>query len=234
MSSRDRSLIALVVLVIVAIGGYFLIVQPEHSKANKVEAKISSAHSDLLQAEQTVQQGELADAQYKSYSKQFKSITAAVPGDTQIPELINELQSASDRTKVTFQAVSVAGVPTTPTAPATGTAAITFPSQSFTLSFTGSYFAVANLLGQLANFVHADDKNFHATGRLLSISSVSESSGGSASPTTNGTATPTGTATAAAGSGQVTASVDALDYDVPASASGSSAAASSATPSSTS
>jgi hypothetical protein len=79
-----------------------------------------------------------------------------------------------------------------------------FPSQSFSLSFTGSYFAVADLLGTLANFVHADDKHFKASGRLISISSVSLTPGKAAGPTNTATVP-----------GDVTASVTALDYDIP-------------------
>jgi hypothetical protein len=228
MSSRDKTLLAVIVLIVIAVGGYFLVVQPEHSKANKLQDQITTANSNLQQAEATVRSGEQAEAQYKIYAQQFKSISAAVPSDEQIPALINELQAASTKTKVGFQAVSVAATtaaatvaPATPTTATTSAAAITFPSQSFSLSFTGSYFAVANLLGKLSSFVHADDKHFHATGRLLSISSVSMTPGSS-------TAASTDSASSTA-NGAVTASVTALDYDVPSSTSASSPSTTSST-----
>jgi hypothetical protein len=224
MSSRDRSIISLVVLIVIAVGGYFVIVKPEHHKASQIQTQINSQQTALAQAEAQVQAGRDAEAQYTLYAHQLSSITAAVPSDEQVPELINELQAASTRNKVGFESVSTSGstssaaaapastpAATTPAATdgATAGAATTataFPSQSFSLSFTGSYFHVADLLGTLAGFVRADDKHFTASGRLLSISSVS------LSPGTSSTSTST---SATADAGDVTASVTALDYDIP-------------------
>jgi hypothetical protein len=220
MSSRDRSLISLVALIVIAVGGYFLIVKPEHHKAAQIQTQINSQQTALRQAEAQVQAGRDAEAQYTLYAHQLSSITAAVPSDEQVPELINELQAASTRNRVGFQSVSTSGsssgaaaVPASTPAPTTGaaatgaaTTATAFPSQSFSLSFTGSYFHVADLLGTLAGFVQADDKHFSASGRLLSISGVSLTPGTSSTSTNAKTAT---------GAGDVTASVTALDYDIP-------------------
>jgi hypothetical protein len=225
MSSRDRSLISLVALIVIAVGGYFLIVKPEHHKATQIQSQINSQQTALRQAEAQVQAGRDAEAQYTLYAHQLSSITAAVPSDEQVPELINELQAASTRNRVGFQSVSTSGsssgaaaVPASTPAATTGaattgtatagaaTTATAFPSQSFSLSFTGSYFHVADLLGTLAGFVQADDKHFSASGRLLSISGVSLTPGTSSTSTNAKTAT---------GAGDVTASVTALDYDIP-------------------
>lgn len=215
MSSRDRSFVTAIVVLLVAVGGYFLFVAPEDHKANQLQASISSTQAALQSAEAQVQAGLRSEAQYNAYTRQIKALQTAVPSDQQIPALINELQAASDRTHVGFQAVSVSGSPSTSaaatsTAPSTAaagatstSAAASFPSQSFSLSFTGNYFAVANLLGTLASFVHADDRSFHVSGRLISISSVSLSPGGS------------GTGGAQGGPGGVTAAVTAVDYDLP-------------------
>jgi hypothetical protein len=210
MKSRDKAVIAAILLIVVALGGYLLLVSPQHTKAQSLQAQITTARGDLDQAEAMVQSGSAAQAQYKAYAKQLKSISIAVPGDEQIPELINELQSASSKSKVGFQTVSIsttasattAGAATT-TATAAATTTTSFPSQDLNLSFTGSYFSVANLLGRLDGFVRADNTHFHATGRLITIGSLTLAPGG------------TGTSAAAAGSGAVTATVTAVDYDVP-------------------
>jgi uncharacterized phage infection (PIP) family protein YhgE len=229
MSSRDRSIIPLVVLIVIAVSGYFLIVKPEHHKASQIQTQITSQQSALRQAEAQVQAGQDAEAQYTLYAHQLSSITAAVPSDEQVPQLINELQTASTRNRVGFESVSTSGssssaaaVPASTSAATTGaattgtasagaaTTATAFPSQSFSLSFTGSYFHVADLLGTLAGFVQADDKHFKASGRLLSISSVSLSPGTSSSDSSA-----SASASNATGAGDVTASVTALDYDIP-------------------
>ena len=215
MKSRDKTLIGVIVLVVVALGGYVLLVAPQHKKAKALDAQIATARDELSQAELTVQSGSTAETQYKAYLGQLKSLSTAVPSDEQIPELINELQSASSKSKVGFQTVSVSTTAGATTADAAATSATTtdaaasattasFPSQDLNLSFTGSYFSVANLLGRLDGFVRADNTQFHATGRLITIGSLTLAPGGS------------GTSTAAAGSGEVTATVTAVDYDVPA------------------
>jgi hypothetical protein len=73
------------------------------------------------------------------------------------------------------------------------------------------------LFGDLAAAVQADDKHFHATGRLISISTLSLSPGGSA------------TSAAQTAPGSVTAAVTAVDYDVPSALTLGSSAASTST-----
>jgi hypothetical protein len=204
MKARDRSIIGFVALLVIAVGGYVLLVQPKHHQAHQLQRAIESKQTQLSQAEAEVQSGVHTEMEYATYVKQLRAITVAVPNDQQIPQLITQLQSASSRNRVSFQAVSESSSSTaTSSAPTTGTASSAFPSQSFTLSFAGSYFSVARLLGTISGFVRADDKHFQASGRLLSFSTLSLTPGGS------------GTSTAPSGSGAVTASVTALDYDVP-------------------
>jgi Tfp pilus assembly protein PilO len=195
MKSRDKTVIAIVLMLVVALGGYYVLVHPKHKQATQLDAQIVSAQNALSQAEAEVQTALAAEAEYKTYVKQLKAINTAVPSDDQIPELINQLQSASTRNKIGFQAVSLAGGAAATATPAS-TTSTTFPSENFSLSFTGGYFSVARLLGNLAALVRADNKHFHATGRLLSIGTLSLSPGTS---------------------GKVAASVTATDYDVPAS-----------------
>ena len=197
MSARDRSIISLILLLVVAVGGYLLVVQPRQHEASRLRDQISSEKTVLDQAKAKVQADRAAESQYAAYVGQLKSIKVAVPSDEQIPELINELQSASTADRVSFQAVSTSA--SAAAAATTGTTTSSFPSQNFSLNFTGNYFGVANLLGALADFVRTDDTHFDATGRLLSISTLSLSPGG----------------TGSSGSGDVTAAVTALDYDVP-------------------
>ncbi len=218
MNSRDRSIIAVLVLIVIAIGGFLLVVAPKHHQSGQLQSQITSEQSDLRQTEARVQSDLSAEAQYSAYAKQLTKIKSAVPSDAQIPELINQLQAASTQTKISLQGVSVSPS-SSATAGTSSTAA--FPSQSFNLSFTGSYFSVARLLGRLAAFVRIDDTHFHVTGRLISISTLSLTPG-------------SGSSSSAASSGMVTAAVTALDYDVPTgSLSDGSAAVSSSTPSST-
>jgi hypothetical protein len=205
MSTRDRQLASLVAVVLVALAGWFLFVAPTRGQAGKLQTRISSEQSALTQAETEVSAGLSAESQYTTLVRQLRSIETAVPEDGQIPKLINELQAAAIRNRVGFQAVSLSSGSSTAGAPgSTSTAAAstptgsstTFPGESFSLQFTGRYFTIVNLLGAMARFVISDNQRFKATGRLLTISSVSFGAGKSGFP-------------------GVTASVAVSDYDVP-------------------
>ena len=196
MSSRDRNLLGVIVLLIVAVGGYFIVVAPKRHEASQLQSQIATSQTQLSQAEAEVQAGLTAEAQYKAYVGQLRSLRTAVPADAQIPALINELQDASNRNRVGFESVAVSSASATAAAPAAAGTAASFPSQSFSLSFTGNYFSVAGLLGTLSHFVQADNRHFRASGRLITIGSLTLSPQSSHS-------------------GAVTASVTAVDYDVP-------------------
>jgi hypothetical protein len=196
MTSRDKSLVAVVILLVIAVGGWFLLVQPKKSEAGRLQAEITSARSSLSQAQASVQTGLADEAEYKTYVKQLGSIQTAVPADDQIPQLINQLQAAADKAHVGFQEVSLTSSSTLTTGAAPTSSASTFPTESFSLQFTGRYFAVASLLGTLSGYVQADNEHFKATGRLLNMGSVSLAAGPKGFP-------------------GVTASVSAVDYDIP-------------------
>jgi hypothetical protein len=212
MKPRDRQMLAVVVVVLVAIGGWFIAVRPTRSQAGKLQTQIASAQSQLSQAEAQVAAGLTAESQYTAYARQLKSIGTAVPADSQIPGLINELQAAATRNHIGFQAVTLASGSSssstssaaagTSTAGSTSSASTTFPSENFTLQFTGRYFTVADLLGTMDKFVVADNNRFDATGRLLTIGSVSFAAGPHGFP-------------------GVTASVTLSDYDLPSASLGS-------------
>jgi hypothetical protein len=200
MSGRDRSLIAIIAVLVVAVGGWLILVRPVKSQANQLQAQITSAHTKLAQAEAAVRTGQAAEVEYKNFTAQLRAVSVAVPGATEVPRLIDQLQAAADRSHTGFVAVSLGASATPAAGPAsTGTtaAAATIPSQGLTLDFTGGYFAVAKLLGTLAGFVHADNNDFSATGRLLTINTVSFSAGPHGFP-------------------GVSASVSASDYSIPA------------------
>lgn len=200
MSPRDRTILAAVLLVVVALGGWFLLVKPKQKQASQLQSQITSAQQSLNAAEAEVQNAAADEAKYKSYVRQLKSLRAAVPSDPQIPELINELQAAANKTKTSFQMVSLSSSSTsttsTPTTTTTGAGSSQFPSQSFSLQFNGTYFTVANLLGRMTRFVIADNRRFKATGRLLNVGSVTFAAGPKGFPS-------------------VSATVNAVDYDVP-------------------
>jgi Tfp pilus assembly protein PilO len=203
MSARDKKIVGAVVLVLIAVLGYVALIEPQHSRASAVRSQTASVRSKLARAESQVAAGVATEGQYRVLAGQLRSINTAVPGDAQIPQLIEELQGASTASHVRFETVAVSG--SAATAAATSTTATTgsLPSQSYSLTFTGNYFAVTGLLGRLAAFTRIDNTHFQATGRLITIGTLSLSPGGSGSPA------------GSAGSGAVTAQVTADDYDVP-------------------
>jgi Tfp pilus assembly protein PilO len=197
MTSRDRSVLAAVLAVLLVVGAWLLFIQPRRDQAGRLASQITAARTQLGAAEASVATGLAAKAAFLKYQRQLNALTTALPSDDNIPALINEIQGAAAQNRVDFHALSVGTSGGSSTAPAAASTAATptlttplppgvtlgsagIPTEGFSFTFNGSYFDLANLLGRLQKFVRANNKKVSATGRLLSINSVSLAPGATA------------------------------------------------------
>ena len=201
MSARDRSLLGIVVLVLIAVVGYYALIAPKRSQASSLQAQIASQESALTSAQSQLSDAVRARTRYTAVVRSMhQAVQTAVPNDPQVPELINELQAAATRAHVTFKTIagasgssSASGTQATTSSTTAATAATGFPSSSLSLEFDGMFANVASVLGDIQGFVRVDNGRFGATGRLIAITSVTLSPQGKS----------------------VTATVTATDYQVP-------------------
>jgi hypothetical protein len=178
MRPRDRLALVAFLVAIAAAAFYILVLTPEHDKAKALNAKIAIKQQALATAQQQVASGRAAQAKLGTAQAQLASIDLAVPTHSDMPEVLRALERAAKAAHVQMQSITVSASTgatpqssassTAPSASGTGTATAT-PIQ---LTFAGGYLALENLVRRLDGFVVVSGNNVHATGPLLTVSSV--------------------------------------------------------------
>jgi Type II secretion system (T2SS), protein M len=217
MSTRDRTILLVIVLAAAIIAPWLLVVQPKRDQATKIESQISSEQNQLSSVRSQLVAGNQARAAFASSYTSLVRLGEAVPTDDNTPSLIYQLQSAAKSSDVDFQSLtfdagqsggtssstpssssssSQSSTATLPPGATIGPAG--FPIEPFTFTFTGSFFHLTNFLGRLQRFVVANDQTVFVSGRLMSLNAITFA------PSANTT-------------GQLTATISATTYLLPAS-----------------
>jgi hypothetical protein len=188
MNLRPRDRVALAVVLAFALVGafYMLVLKPEQKKASTLSAAIAGQRHALSTAQVNYAAGRAAQASIKANAAEWAALRRAVPNTSDIPALLRVLERNANAVGVKMQAIqlSAAGSGASPstTTPSTGGAATGGASASgagaptsvgLSLTFAGGYTALHNLVQRLDGLVVISGNKVHATGPLLSISSVS-------------------------------------------------------------
>jgi Tfp pilus assembly protein PilO len=174
MTVRPRDRVALGVVVLVALVGayYLLALKPERQKASAVATAIAGQRRTLAEAQENYADGRAAQASLKTHAPEWAALRLAVPDTSDIPALLRTLAHTASAVHAEVQAIVLSDA-------ADGTAGTPVPATSgatsvpLQLTFAGSYAALNNLVGRLDGLVVVSGSTVHATGPLLSISSVS-------------------------------------------------------------
>jgi hypothetical protein len=231
VTTRDRSLIAVVVGVALLGLFWFMAIKPKRAEVAKTQSDIAAQTKTLAKATAQVQAGLQSRGAYGRAFSMVARLGQAVPADDSVPSLVYQLNSAATASGVDFRGVTLKPASSTApsssssasSAPATQAATATlppgaavgpagFPTMPFELTFDGSFFHMAGFLRRLDRFVAAGGKTVRIGGRLLTIEGIALSPGRTGFP-------------------QVKATVNATAYLVPA-AEGAAAGATSSGPSS--
>jgi hypothetical protein len=185
LRGRERILVGVVAIVALVGAYYMLALKPERQKVSGLDAQIATARASLTTAQQSYATGKQAQATLKASTEEWAAIHLAVPNQSDIPALLRTLESTADAVHVHMQAITLSGssstpaatttaatpgAPATPAAPTAAPAATPLPVQ---LTFAGGYAALDTLVHRLDSLVVVSDGKLHATGPLMSISSVS-------------------------------------------------------------
>ena len=174
-SLPPRALLALVIAALVAVGllGYRVLISPKRSAADELQAQIEAAEVQVRArpADQRVEPALRIDP-----ADVFR-VTRAVPDEPGIPEVILQLSKLASESRVSFESIS-------PGPPVEGQGYWAVP---ITVVADGRYFNVSTLLARIRGLVHSHGGDLTATGRLLTIDSVSLAEGAQGFPQTRAT-----------------------------------------------
>jgi type II secretory pathway pseudopilin PulG len=190
MSTRDRTILAVVCLIAAVVAPWLLVISPKRAQGTKLQGQINSVQSQLSSARMQLAQGESARAHFASSYAALVRLGEAVPTDDNTPSLIYQLQSAAQKSGITFNSLTFnAGQGASGTSSSSATSATSssaagplppgatvgpagFPVEPFTFTFAGNFFHLSEFLGRLQSFVSATNQKVAVSGRLMSLNGV--------------------------------------------------------------
>lgn len=158
-----------VVGLIVAVGGWMMLVSPQGKKAANLTTQAAAVRQKItaqLAAVAAAKSAAASPAQTIRVADIYK-LLKAMPNNDDIPDLLIELSQITKDSGVNVQTLS----PTAST-PGGGTVPIT-------LTVDGDFYSVSDLLYRLRNLVYVRSGSLEASGRLFSIDSVNLTPAGS-------------------------------------------------------
>jgi Tfp pilus assembly protein PilO len=151
--------IAVGLALVVAAGGWFLLVSPQRAKATDLDGQIEAAQKQLddhrlatLQAG-SVQKIEVADL--------FR-LSKAMPDRADMSGVLLELNRIAADTGITFESIS----------PQTAVPISGYQAVPINLTFKGNFYNLSDFLYRLRSLVHVADGRLAATGRLFAIDTL--------------------------------------------------------------
>jgi Tfp pilus assembly protein PilO len=157
INGRLALLIAVVLVLVVVLAGWFAVLSPQRSKAADLDAQIGDANTQLASTQSLLNSPEAQQSAAK-----LAQLRRALPDDTEMSEIIRELSRAASRTGIRIDSI-------TPSTPVSAAGAQAVP---ITLGVSGRYFRIANFMHELRTGVRIEDGNVSVKGRLFAVDSV--------------------------------------------------------------
>jgi Tfp pilus assembly protein PilO len=206
MSSSNRVIVAMLAVVVLAVAFWMLLLSPKKDEVSQLDKQVAKQEESLALHRSEVDRGMAAQEAFPVAYQQLVVLGKAAPADDDTASLLVQLNRIADRSKVrfeTFVLAAAAGEEETPEqvpAPEPGGAAA-YPSPTevaastlalgasigpaglavmpYTLTFTGSFFHVADFIHGLDSLVETENNEVEVTGRLITINnfSLAEDSG---------------------------------------------------------
>ena len=169
-------LVAGVVLALVA--GWFFVVSPKRSEANKLQDQIGEvqAQIDLVEASRDHPQ---AVAQPSIRVADLFELSRAMPDRADVPGVLLQLSRVAEEAGVVFDSIT----------PHDPVSQVAYQQVDFDLVFEGRFYDLSDFLYRLRNLVGVHDGVLNATGRLFTVGSISFDQGSSQFPQVKATLT---------------------------------------------
>lgn len=177
MTTRDRTVLIAVAMLLVLGAFWVLGVSPRRGAASAVAGQVAAART---QRDGAVRQAALARAAQRRYDADYAAVARlgkAVPADEATAALLFGLQQAAGRSRVRLDSIAPAGANGAPAGDATaaGAAPTAVPgpagatAMKLDLTFSGTYRDLQRFLARVQRFTTVRGDRVRVTGRLLSI-----------------------------------------------------------------
>ena len=143
-----------------AFGGYFVLIQPQHSKAGDLDRQISDTNSAIDAARALTLEAKKG-AQIRVAD--LYRLTKAMPDQADMAGILLQLNQVAEDSGITFEQIT----PATTATPISGYLAI-----PITVEFQGNFYDLSDFLYRLRNLVDVRRGSLDATGRLFAIDQI--------------------------------------------------------------
>jgi Tfp pilus assembly protein PilO len=197
MSSSNRIIVAMLVVVALAVAFWMLLLSPKKDEVAKLDKQVAKQEAELSVHQSEVQQGLAAQEAFPRAYRDLVVLGKAAPADDDTASLIVQLSRNARKSGVRFETFLLtpasegeAETPEAPPAPEPGqpasfvppteAAASTMPIGAsigpaglavmpYTLTFKGNFFNVADFIHGLDSLVESNNEEVEVTGRLITI-----------------------------------------------------------------
>jgi len=197
MTTRDRTLLAIIAVVAALAGFWFLAIKPKRAEISSLDGQVATQAQRLQTAQTTLSAGLAAKSEYPRNYATVTELGKALPADDDLASLLYQLDAASHGKHIDFKSIARGSAGTTASSsststspsstPAPGTAATSaaalppgatvgtagLATLPFTFTFTGSFFDLQHFLAGVQGFVRPTDSGVAVRGRLLTVNGVS-------------------------------------------------------------
>jgi len=164
LNTRTLGAIAVFCVLLFGAAGYFLVVSPKKTEANRLDEEIAAANVELMAARAAIAAQD--DTQPIAVADIFRLATA-MPSSPDMPGILLELARIAEETGIRFKSIT----------PRTALAVGQYQTVPIDLTFDGSFYALSDFLFRLRTLVSVRRGELHASGRLFSVGSVEFSEG---------------------------------------------------------
>lgn len=200
MSSSNRVIVAMLAVVVLVVAFWMLLLSPKKEEVSKLDKQVTKQEESLALHRSEVDRGLAAQEAFPVAYQQLVVLGEAAPADDDTASLLVQLNRIADKSKVRFETIVLAAAggeeesPEQVPAPEPG-AATSYPSPTevaastmplgasigpaglavmpYTLTFTGSFFHVADFIHGLDSLVQTSNEEVEVTGRLITINNFS-------------------------------------------------------------
>ena len=165
MKSRGLSQPVVIALIVVGfllagVGGYMMVIRPQHAKAADLDRQIADTNSAIDAARALTLEAKKG-AQIRVAD--LYRLTKAMPDQVDMAGILLELNQVAQDSGITFEQITPAATAT----PISGYLAI-----PITVEFQGNFYDLSDFLYRLRNLVDVRHGTLDATGRLFAIDEV--------------------------------------------------------------
>ena len=155
--------LAVGLVALVALGGWFGLVSPQHSKAKKLDTELTEAQAQLNTSQLLARSLRTAKGQSAA-----ALLATAMPPEIRMPLVLKQVQKLAETSNVRLDSF----------APSTATPMSGYESVGIAVSVAGRYAAVQKFLHRLRASAGTISGRIHATGRLYDVDKIALTPGG--------------------------------------------------------